>query len=199
MNRNQQPLPTRSNRIPTPIRPLLSEYRAALMALPVRVYGVYLYGSVALDGFDARSSDIDAVALTDDPAALGLTVTWAGVLDTMRSNLATYWAGQRAALTAAQERHPQFALPDAALPYIVGTLCRILTTVEEGTITTKAQAVRAWQPRLPAPFQPLLAETIRLQQHATTPSAYPAPAARTEDTLRFLDYVLDRGTQALAR
>lgn len=136
--------------------------------------------------------------LGPDPAALHLPVTWADVLETMRYNLDTYWSGQRAALAAALAQNPQLALPDDVIPYIVGTLCRILTTIEEGTITSKTGAVREWQPRLPPLYHSLLAETIRLQQHAAGPPGYASAAARTHDTLRFLGYVLDRGTRALA-
>jgi hypothetical protein len=268
-----------SDRIPPAIQPLLERYRAALTTLPQRFYGVYLYGSLALGGFDERTSDIDAVALTadpwtpgaldqlaalhahlnvafplgqrldamyvpyadrgkmntdlapypytaegafhpaghfdlnavtwweiahngipllgPDPAALGLPTTWADVLGAMRYNLDTYWSGQRAALILALTRTPPAEMPDDLLLFFVGTLCRILITIEEGTITTKAQAVRAWLPRVPAPFQPLLAETIRLQQHAADPTLYESRAARTQDVLQFLDYALERGTHSL--
>lgn len=54
--------------IPTPIQPLLAEYRALLerdtFAL---VVGCYLHGSIALGAFDPAQSDIDFVAVLSRP------------------------------------------------------------------------------------------------------------------------------------
>ncbi|MFF0829431.1 aminoglycoside adenylyltransferase domain-containing protein [Brevibacillus sp. NPDC003359] len=51
-------------RIPESVRPLLRDYTQRLKAeLPDLIYGVYLYGSIALSGFEEENSDIDFVTL----------------------------------------------------------------------------------------------------------------------------------------
>lgn len=51
--------------IPSPIRPLLDTYLSRLdTSLPGFLTGFYLHGSIALDAFNERHSDIDFVAVT---------------------------------------------------------------------------------------------------------------------------------------
>ena len=50
--------------IPPHIQPLLDAYLHALESLRGHFYGIYIYGSIALDAFEERESDIDIVALT---------------------------------------------------------------------------------------------------------------------------------------
>lgn len=50
--------------IPTSIQPLIDEYLQGLEPLRPHFYGIYIYGSIALGGFEERESDIDMVALT---------------------------------------------------------------------------------------------------------------------------------------
>ncbi|MFS0556111.1 aminoglycoside adenylyltransferase domain-containing protein [Brevibacillus sp. 179-C9.3 HS] len=53
-----------NTRIPESVRPLLGDYTQRLMEeLPDVIYGVYLYGSIALSGFEEDNSDIDFVTL----------------------------------------------------------------------------------------------------------------------------------------
>jgi predicted nucleotidyltransferase len=51
-------------RIPPLIQPLLDTYLAALEPLRDHFYGIYIYGSIALDAFEEHQSDIDIIALT---------------------------------------------------------------------------------------------------------------------------------------
>lgn len=52
------------NRIPAVLQPILQEYRERLeQEIPGLVSAVYLVGSIALDGFNPRLSDIDYVAV----------------------------------------------------------------------------------------------------------------------------------------
>ena len=50
--------------IPPLIQPLLDAYLHALEPLNTNLYGVYIYGSIALDAFEELESDIDIIALT---------------------------------------------------------------------------------------------------------------------------------------
>jgi hypothetical protein len=50
--------------LPSVVRPVLDRYLGALAESQLPITGVYLYGSLCLGGFDARSSDIDLLVLT---------------------------------------------------------------------------------------------------------------------------------------
>jgi len=50
--------------IPLLIQPLLDAYLHALEPLRDHIYGIYIYGSIALGAFEEGESDIDIVALT---------------------------------------------------------------------------------------------------------------------------------------
>lgn len=50
--------------LPLAVQPLIAAYLVALEPLQARFYGIYIYGSLALDAFDEHKSDIDVVALT---------------------------------------------------------------------------------------------------------------------------------------
>src|SRR6266567_4915600 len=50
--------------VPTPIQPLIDAYLHALKPLRTHLYGIYIYGSIALGAFEEQESDIDIVALT---------------------------------------------------------------------------------------------------------------------------------------
>lgn len=57
------------SRIPALIQPLLTDYLAQIDAqIPNFLAGLYIHGSIALDAFNPRSSDIDFIALIDHPA-----------------------------------------------------------------------------------------------------------------------------------
>lgn len=53
-----------TTQLPSVVSPVLDRYLTALSDSQVPVTGVYLYGSLCLGGFDARSSDIDLLVLT---------------------------------------------------------------------------------------------------------------------------------------
>src|SRR5690242_9231278 len=53
--------------IPNSVQILLDAYLGALEPLHGSLFGVYIYGSLALGAFDKRLSDIDLVALTNAP------------------------------------------------------------------------------------------------------------------------------------
>lgn len=50
--------------IPLAIQPLIEDYLHALEPLHAHFYGIYIYGSIALDAFEEAMSDIDVIALT---------------------------------------------------------------------------------------------------------------------------------------
>jgi hypothetical protein len=57
-----------TKRIPAPIAPLLAEYeRLVGERLPGLLEGLYLHGSLALDAFEPRMSDIDVLAVLSGP------------------------------------------------------------------------------------------------------------------------------------
>lgn len=58
------------SRVPTLIQPMLTDYLSLIEEhLPECVNGFYIHGSIALDAFNPRSSDIDAIAVLNRPAA----------------------------------------------------------------------------------------------------------------------------------
>lgn len=76
--------------------------------------------------------------LGPESSTLPLQVTWAEVLDAMRYNLNIYWAGKA--------RQPRLFLLDIWVMIAVATLCRILTTLEEGVIhgRTAGNSTHGW-------------------------------------------------------
>jgi hypothetical protein len=50
--------------IPSSIQPLIDAYLCALKPLRSHFYGIYIFGSIALGGFEELESDIDIVVLT---------------------------------------------------------------------------------------------------------------------------------------
>ena len=56
-----------NERIPNILRPLLYEYESDLKKyFGNKIFGVYLYNSVALDGFDKDKSDIDFITILNE-------------------------------------------------------------------------------------------------------------------------------------
>ena len=65
-------------RVPSAIQPLIDSYLHALEPLRAHFYGIYIYGSIALDAFEEQASDIDVIALTQgawSPAELAQLAT----------------------------------------------------------------------------------------------------------------------------
>lgn len=59
-----------NSRIPEPVRPILEKYGAwARQKAPELIRAFYIVGSIALNGFNQRFSDIDFVAVLDRPAS----------------------------------------------------------------------------------------------------------------------------------
>lgn len=50
--------------IPVAIQPLIDDYLRSLEPLREHFYGIYIYGSIALNAFEEQESDIDIIALT---------------------------------------------------------------------------------------------------------------------------------------
>ena len=50
--------------VPVSIQPLIDGYLQILEPLHMHFYGIYIYGSIALDAFEEQESDIDIIALT---------------------------------------------------------------------------------------------------------------------------------------
>ena len=260
--------------LPLSVQPLIDAYLKALEPLRHRFYGLYVYGSIALDAFEEQQSDIDLLALTQgewtageleqfsaihtallqeqplskrldvqyvplgdlgrrgrparhpllragafaleservdlnavtwwivkhkgmrllgpEPAALPFEIAWQDVLEAMRYNLDGYWAGQA--------RHPYLFLSDYWVDFAVTTLCRILTTIEDGEIIGKSAALQRWRSRLPERWGLLIDEAWRVRHQPDTgaPSRYRWPLERAHETLAFLAYARQRGREALA-
>ncbi len=119
-------------------------------------------------------------------SALPLEVTWKDVLVTMRYNLNGYWMGKA-------RKHPYLFLLDYWIVFSVSTLCRILTTIEEGEIIAKSPALLRWRDALPARWQPLIDEAWRLRHHLDQPPLYRNRIQRMRETLAFIKYVNKRG------
>jgi len=82
----------------------------------------------------------------------------------------------------------------------VTTLCRILTTIEDGEIIGKSAALQRWRSRLPERWGLLIDEAWRVRHQPDTgaPSHYRWPLERAHETLAFLAYARQRGREALA-
>ena len=256
---------------PPSVQPLLDAYLQALEPLRPLFYGVYVYGSIALGGFEERESDIDILAVTHEewsphelvqlqalhahllrthhlcrrlevlylplhhlgkrerdiapypnaqfgkfsPAgyadfdlvmwwtvknkslcllgpersALPIEVTWGDVLETMREHLRGFWAFPT--------NRPYLFLLDGWIEIAVSTLCRMLTTIEEGDITTKSVALKHWRNRLPARWLTLIDEAWRIRHHLRGPSLYRSPLKRMREVLAFIEYVREREGKVL--
>jgi hypothetical protein len=120
---------------------------------------------------------------------LPLEVTWKDVLSTMRFNLDVYFARQT--------KRPYIYWSDVAVEFGVTNLCRIFTTLEEGEIISKSEALTRWRDRLPERWRPLLNEAWRLRHHLRQPSLYPHRFQRMRETLAFIQYGRERGRKAL--
>lgn len=125
-----------------------------------------------------------------ESSTLPLEVTWADVLDAMRYNLDTYWAGKA--------QKPHLFLLDVWVTTAVATLCRILTAIEEGEIISKSAALKRWRDRLPARWQTLIDESWRIRQYLETSSLYRSRIVRMCETLAFIEYVRARRRNFLA-
>lgn len=120
---------------------------------------------------------------------LPLEVTWQDVLATMRFNLDVYFARQA--------RRSYIYWSDVAVEFGVTTLCRILTTIEDGEMLAKSASLQRLHERLPPRWRPLLAEAWRLRHRLRQPSLYPQRFTRMCETLAFIQYVRERGHQGL--
>jgi Domain of unknown function (DUF4111) len=258
--------------MPTPVQSLIDAYLQALEPLRAHFYGIYIYGSIALGGFEEElESDIDILALTHgelatpelaqlkalhaqllrahqlgkrlevlyipscnlgkidreiapypsiqhgkfsparyaelnyvtwwtvknrgirllgpERSALPFEVTWQDVLETMRDNLNGSWA--------APTERPYLFLLDGWIVITVATLCRMLTTIEEGEIVTKLVALKCWRDRLPERWHPLIDEVWRIGHHLCGPSLYHSRLKRMREVLAFIGYVRERGGKVL--
>lgn len=122
-------------------------------------------------------------------SALPLEVTWKDVLEEMRYYLDTYLADKA--------KHLYLFLLDGWIWEVVPTLCRILTTLEDGEIITKPLALRHWRDRLPARWHPLIDEAWRIRHHLRAPSLYRSRLKRMREMLAFFEYVRERGGKVL--
>jgi len=257
--------------IPTPIQPLIGAYLHALEPLRSHLYGIYIYGSIALGAFEELESDIDMVVLTHrewttpdlaqlkalhtqlirthqldkrlevlyiplgnlgkrdreiapyptiqfgkfSPAAycdlnyvtwwtvknkglrllgperstLPFEIAWRDVLESMRDNLDGFWE--------IKTKRTYLFLLDGWIVIAVATLCRILTTIEEGEIITKSVALKRWQDHLPTRWRPLIDEAWRIRHHLRGPTLYRSRLKRMREVLAFIEYVREREGKVL--
>ncbi len=253
--------------LPDSLARLVEAYLDALAPLRPRVLGVYAHGSLALDAFEERASDIDAIVFTDGslpsddvarlseihrrlhrthplaarldvayvpfgdlgrnaaavaphpvardgrfrPAgrgdlnavtwwllkhhglallgppttALPIAVAWEDVRRAMRDNLDGYWAAKAA--------RPYLFVSDFWVEFAVTTLCRILSTLEDGEIVAKTVALDLWRGRLPERWRPLVDEARRLRHDPAAPSRYRSRLGRARAALAFVAFARERG------
>ena len=108
------------------------------------------------------------------------------VLETMRDNLNDgFWA--------TPTERPYLFLLDGWIVLTVASLCRMLTTIEEGEIVTKSVALKRWRDRLPARWCPLIDEAWRIRYHLRAPSLYSSRLKRVREVKAFIEYVRERG------
>ncbi len=164
---------------------------------PGRQGGEEIHFPIAHDGKFSPSSHGEMNAVTwwiikhkgirllgPECAALPLEVTWQDVLTTMRYNLDVYFARKA--------KRPYIYLYDAGVEFAVTNLCRILTTIEEGDIISKSEALARWRDRLPEHWVRLLDEAWRIRHHLRRPSLYRSRVQRMREALAFIRYVRER-------
>ena len=81
--------------------------------------------------------------------------------------------------------------------FAVVTHCRILTTIEEGEIIPKAEAIKRWRDRLHARWRTLIDEVWRIRHHSGGPSLYRSRFKRAIEVLLFIKYVRKRAGNVL--
>lgn len=118
-------------------------------------------------------------------AALPFEVAWEEVRAAMRHNLDGYWAGKAA--------RPHLFLSDYWVGFAVATLCRILTTLEDGELVAKTAALARWRTRLPDRWRSLIDEAWRIRHDPRAPSRYRTRGGRMRATLAFVAYARERG------
>ncbi len=124
---------------------------------------------------------------------LPIVVSWDDVLAAMRSNLTVEWdwSATRAPLPVLAEDEEVF--------YAVATLCRILSTVEDGRIVSKGAAVEAWSDRVSDSWLQLLGEARRLQGGPAEPGGYANVDERAREVQAFVGWARQRGLAGLDR
>lgn len=127
--------------------------------------------------------------LGPEPSTLPFEVAWQDVLEMMRATLDGYWVSKA--------RQPYLFLLDGWIVIAVATLCRMLTTIEEGEIITKSVALKRWRAGLPARWYPLIDEAWRIRHHLDAPSLYRSRLKRMREVLAFIEYVRERGGKVL--
>ena len=170
----------------------------ALRGGPVQPYPVADHGEF----IPAGQGDLDAtlrwllrehgITLFGPPAsALPIVVLWDDVLATMRSNLTVEWdwSATRAPLPVLAEDEEVF--------YAVATLCRILSTVEDGTVVSKQAAVEAWSDRVPPRWSRLLGEARRLRDGLAGAGSYAKAGERAHEVQAFVGWARRRGLHGL--
>jgi hypothetical protein len=119
-----------------------------------------------------------------DPRALPFTVDWSVLIQGMRENLNSYWAGYtwspKRILTLYSDWGIQWA--------VLGVL-RQFYSFRESSITTKTRAGEYALAHLPPRWHPLIQEAINIRASKTT-SAYHLRIARVIQTIGSLKYVI---------
>jgi hypothetical protein len=107
----------------------------------------------------------------------------------MRDNLDGFWE--------IKTKRPYLFLLDGWIEIAVATLCRILTTIEEGEIITKSVALKRWRDHLPTRWRPLIDEAWRIRHQLRGPSLYRSRLKRMREVLAFIEYVREREGKVL--
>ena len=123
---------------------------------------------------------------------LPIVVSWDDVLAAMRANLTVEWDW------SATEASPVLA-EDEEVFYAVATLCRILSTVEDGRIVSKGAAVEAWSDRVSDRWSQLLVAVRRLRGGPAEPGGYANVDERAREVQAFVGWARRRGLDGLDR
>ncbi|QSX05631.1 hypothetical protein JYG23_13305 [Sedimentibacter sp. zth1] len=111
-----------SEKIPYILKPLLYEYESNLKKyFGNKIFGVYLYNSVTWWTLKYNGIPINSP-----------NVKWDNIVETMNYNLNSYWKKKL--------YEKDIFLSDEWIEFAVLTLCRILYTLDNKSITTKIQS-----------------------------------------------------------
>ena len=172
----------------------------ALRGEPARPYPVADHGQFVAAGRGDLNATLrwlfreHGITLFGPPAGeLPIVVSWDDVLAAMRYNLTIYWDWSATGT-------PSPALTDdEEVFYAVATLCRILSTVEDGRIVSKGAAVEAWSDRVSDRWLQLLGEARRLQGGPAEPGGYANVDERAREVQVFVGWARQRGLAGLDR
>lgn len=114
---------------------------------------------------------------------INLSVDYSDILKTMNYNLNTYWK--------IKSYKKLMYLTDTGVEFTVATLCRIIYTLDNKSITSKTAAINYVIYKYPS-FSPLLLnETLRIRLSNAKNSLYSNRFSRAKDVRNFVKFIID--------